>query len=144
MSTPTMPEPFATIHDAITDKLATEGITCYDHLPLELYGVPSAYLSAQDVTAAEYRADQGELLIGYASYSLKYFVSLEQDARIAWNQAYDGVRSVYRAFAGASLGGRVRDARVERVSIDPVEMGSNRRPMLLVEATVLIKPAQYS
>jgi hypothetical protein len=144
MTTPAMPEPFATIHAAVAAKLLTEGITCHDHLPLELYGSPSAYLTATDAQAGSYRSDQGELLIGLIPYSLKYFVSLEGDPQVAWAQAYSGARAMYRAFAAASLGGAVRDARIDRVSFDPVEMGSNRRPMLLVEASVLIKPTQYA
>lgn len=143
MSTPTMPEPFATIHAGIAAQLLAEGITCYDHLPLELYGAPSAYLTATDMTAGYMKAGQGELLIGMVPYSLKYFVSLEGDPRVAWAQAYSGVRSMYRAFANATLDGAVRDLAFERVSIDPVEMGANRRPMLLVEATLQVKPGQY-
>lgn len=143
MADPTMPEPFATIQSAIAAKLLVEGITCYDHLPLELYGVPSAYLSVTDAVPDYGRADQGELTIGQVPYSLKYFVSLEGDERVATMQAYSGVRAIYRAFTGATLGGLVRDARIERVAVDMVEFGTNRRPMLLVEATLQIRPRQY-
>lgn len=143
MATPTMPEPFATIHAAVSAKLLVEGMTCYDHLPLELYGVPSAYLTVTDALPDYGRADQGELTIGQVPYSLKYFVSLEGDERVATMQAYSGVRSIYRAFTGASLGGLVRDARIDRVTVDMVEFGTNRRPMLLVEASLQIKPRQY-
>lgn len=138
-----MPEPFATIQTAIIDKLADESITCHDHHPLELYGVPSAYLQAQDALADYERADQGEVKIGKVPYSLRYYVSLEQDPKVAHEQAYEGVRKIYRAFAGATLGGMVKDARVERISIDPVVFGNENRPMLLVEATVEVKPASY-
>lgn len=139
-----MPEPFATIEAAIIARLDTEGVKCYDHQPLELYGVPSAYLQVTDAVPDYARADQGEVSIGLVSYSLKYFVSLEGDERIATIQANAGVRAVYRAFAAASLGGSVRDARIERVSIDPVEFGRDRRPMLLVEAMVQVKPRAYA
>lgn len=141
MST-TMPEPFKTIQEAIVAELAAVGMTCYDHLPLELYGVPSAYLSATDAQASYGRSDQGELTIGQVPYSLKYFVSLEGDERVATVQAYAGVAAIYSAFTDASLSGRVRDARIEACSIDMVEFGKNARPMLLVEATLQIKPTQ--
>lgn len=139
----TMPEPFASIQTAIVAALATEDITCYDYEPLELFGAPSAYLRATDASADYGRAHQGELFIGLVPYSLKYFVSLERNERNATAQAYDGVRSMFSAFADATLGGAVRDIRVERVSIDPVEMGADRRPMLLVEASLQVRPAQY-
>jgi hypothetical protein len=139
-----MPEPFDTIQDAIVSKLLTEGITCYNHAPLELYGVPSAYLQATDATADYERADQGEVKIGAVSYTLRYYVSLEQDPLVAHEQAYSGVRSLFRAFAGATLGGVVKDARIMRTSIDPVEFGRDARPMLMVEADLSIKPASYS
>lgn len=139
-----MPEPFATIQSAIIAKLATESITCYDHHPLELYGVPSAYLQATDALPDYERADQGEVKIGMVPYLLRYYVSLEQDPKVAHEQAYEGVRKIYRAFAGARLNNTVLDARIERVAIDPVEVGSNARPMLLVEASVQIRPASYA
>jgi hypothetical protein len=138
-----MPEPFKTVQDAIISKLETEGITCYDHFPIELYGVPSAYLQAQDVMPDYQRADQGEVKIGSINFALRYFVSLEGDIRVAHVQAYEGIRKVYRAFSGATLGGVVRDAMIERVSIDPVELGASRRPMLLVETIVNIRPSSY-
>lgn len=139
-----MPEPFKTIQDAIVAKLLVEGITCYDHHPLELYGVPSAYLQASDALPDYERADQGEVKIGRVPYTLRYYVSLEQDPKVAHEQAYEGVRKIYRAFASATLGGTVRDAAIDRVSIDPVEMGSDGRPLFLVEATVSIRPASYA
>lgn len=141
MST-TMPEPFKTIQDAIIAELLAVGMTCYDHLPLELYGVPSAYLSATDAVTGYGRSDQGELTIGQIPYSLKYFVSLEGNERVAHVQAYEGVATIYSAFVDASLSGRVRDARIEACSIDMVEFGKNARPMLLVEASLVVKPGQ--
>lgn len=139
-----MPEPFATIQSAIIAKLSTESITCYDHHPIELYGVPSAYLQVTDALPDYERADQGEVKIGLVSYVLRYYVSLEQDPKVAHEQAYEGVRKFYRAFGGARLNNTVLDARIERISIDPVEFGRDARPMLMVEATVQIRPASYS
>lgn len=138
-----MPEPFKTVTETIISQLDTEGITCYDHHPIELYGVPSAYLQASDAMPDYERADQGEVKIGLLPFVLRYYVSLEQDVRVAHVQAYEGIRKIYRAFSGATLGGVVRDATIERVSLDPVEMSANRRPMLLVEAVVQIRPASY-
>jgi hypothetical protein len=138
-----MPEPFETIQDAIIAELADEGITCYNHHPIELYPIPSAYLQATDAHPDYERADQGEVKIGRIPYALRYYVSLEGSEEVAHEQAYEGVRKIYRAFAAAGLGGRVRDARIERVSIDPVEYGREGRPMLLVEASVEIRPTSY-
>lgn len=138
-----MPEPFDVIQDAIIAKLLTESITCYNHHPIELYGVPSAYLQVTDALPDYERADQGEVKIGKVAYTLRYYVSLEQDVMVAHEQAYEGIRKIYRACSTASLGGAVRDARIERVSIDPVEFGRDARPMLLVEATIECRPASY-
>jgi hypothetical protein len=143
MST-TMPEPFKTIQEAIVAALLAESITCYDHLPLELYGVPSAYLSATDTVADYMRSDQGEVKIGRVPYSLKYFVSLEGDERVATVQAYSGLRAIHRALAEATLDGSVRDVRIERTSVDMVEFGKQQRPMLLVEATLDVRPTSYA
>lgn len=139
-----MPEPFEAIQTAIIARLQAESITCYNHHPIELYGVPSAYLQAQDALPDYERADQGEVKIGKVPYSLRYYVSLEQDPLVAHEQAYEGIRKIFRAFSGALLGGAVKDARIERVSIDPVEYGAQARPMLLVEATVEVRPASYT
>jgi hypothetical protein len=139
-----MPEPFETIQDAIISRLSAESITCYNHAPLELYAVPSAYLQATDAIADYERADQGEVKIGRVNYVLRYYVSLEQDPMVAHEQAYEGIRKLYRAFAGATLSGTVKDARIERTSIDPVEFGRDARPMLMVEADLVIRPASYS
>lgn len=142
MST-TMPEPFATIQTAVIAQLLAQDITCYDHMPFELYGVPSAYLVPTDAQADYGRADQGEVAIGATTYALRYFVSLEGSERAASVQSLEGVRAIYRAFHDATLGGAVRDARIDRMSIDPVEFGRDARPMLMVEADITIKPRTY-
>lgn len=141
---PTMPEPFATVQGAIIDRLAAEGITAYDHRPVELYGVPSAYLVASDVAASYRRADQGEIGVGSVSYQLQYFVDFGESEQVATAVALSGVRSIFAALSGATLGGKVRDCTIESVRIDPIEWGAGRRPMLMVDVAVVVKPAQYS
>jgi hypothetical protein len=138
-----MPEPFKTVQDAIIARLAAQGITCYDHHPIELYGVPSAYLSVSDATAGYMRADQGEVLLGSIEYKLRYYASLEQSVQVAHAIIYSGMRSVMAAFNHSTLGGEVADASVERMAVDPVQSGPNNKPMLLLEVDVRVKPKQY-
>ena len=125
MATPTMPEPFATIHAAVEAKLLVEGVTCYDHLPLELYGVPSAYLTVTDALPDYGRADQGELAIGQVPYSLKYFVSLEGDERES--STVDAARAEIAAQVVA-LRDEMEASRVEWVirTLGPEEFGKVR------------------
>lgn len=140
-----MPEPFDTIQQAIITKLDAGSMKCYDHMPLELYATPSAYLQPTDAVPAYLTTGHGDVGIGEVPYALRYFVSLEQDPRRAWVVALDGVRAIYDAFEDTTLGGQVRSASLARgVSIDAVEMGKSSRPMLMVEAIVTVKPTQYA
>lgn len=141
---PTMPEPFATVQRAIIDRLADEGVTAFDHRPVELYGLPSAYLVAGDIAPSYMRADQGEVLIGSVSYALQFYVDFSDAEQVATAVALDGVRRIFAALSSATLGGKVRDCTIESVRIDPIEWGAARRPMLLVDVGVVVKPAQYS
>lgn len=144
MTTPAMPEPFDTIHTAIISRLLSEGITCYDHHPIELYGVPSAYLSVTDATPGYLRADQGELKLGQIEYKLRFYASLEQSVQVAHAIVYDAMRSVCAVFSSGTLGGVVKAAEITRMSVDPVQSGPNNRPMLLLEVDVSVKPTQYT
>lgn len=140
-----MPAPFSTIQTALKSKLQAQGLTVYEYHPVgSLPKVPAVYLQATDATADYMRADQGEVRIGEIAYKARYYVRLDKDARLAHEDAYFGVRRIMAALGDASLGGVVRDVRLERVSIDPVQMESDQRPMLLVEADLVVKPAQYT
>lgn len=140
-----MPTPFGTIQSALRTKMEAQGLAVYEYHPVgSLPKVPAVYLQATDVTADYMRADQGEAAIGEINYKARYYVRLDKDARLAHEDAYLGVRRIMASLADASLGGLVRDARFERISIDMVQMESDQRPMLLVEADVIVKPAQYS
>ncbi len=143
MSTPAMPEPFAAVQAAIISRLLAEGITCYDHHPIELCGVPSAYLSVTDAMPGYLRADQGELKLGQLDYKLRFYASLEQSVQVAHAIVYDAMRSVCAVFSSGTLGGVVKEASIERMSVDPVQSGPNNRPMLLLEVDVRVKPTQY-
>lgn len=141
---PAMPEPFATVQNAIIDRLAGEGVTAYDHRPIELYGLPSAYLVAGDIAPAYMRADQGKIGVGSITYQLQFYVDFGESEQVATAVALDGVRRIFAALGSATLGGKVRDCAIDSVRIDPVEWGASRRPMLLVDVGVRVKPAQYS
>lgn len=141
----TFVEPFKTIQDAIISVLDDEGITCYDYHPVDgLMPVPSAYLTPADIAADYERSDQGEIMIGRVDYKLRYYVSLEGDAQVAYQQIASGARSVMAAFASNLLGGEVRSASIERMAIDPVSQQSNGRPMLLLECDITIRPGVYA
>lgn len=144
MSTPSMPEPFKTVQDAIIAKLADDGITCHDHRPVELYGVPSAYLVAADVGADYMRAAQGEVGIGSVTYRLQYFVDFAESEQVATAVALGGVRKIFAALAAGTLGGKVRACEITDCRIDPIEWGAGRRPMLMVDVGVMVRPAQYA
>lgn len=140
-----MPMPFSAIQAALKTKMQAQGLTVYDYHPVgHLPKVPAVYLQATDVTADYMRADQGEVRIGQVNYKARYYVRLDKDARLAHEDAYLGLKRMMAALLDASLGGVVRDARFERMSIDPVQMESDQRPMLLVEADLVIIPAQYT
>lgn len=140
-----MPTPFSTIQTALKTKMQAQGLTVYEYHPVgSLPKVPAVYLQATDVAADYMRADQGEVRIGEISYKARFYVRLDKDARLSHEDAYLGVKRMMAALRDASLGGAVRDARLERISIDPVQMESDQRPMLLVEADLTIRPAQYT
>jgi len=138
-----MPEPFDTIQQAIIAKLALEGVTCYDHQPASLYGTPSAYLVVTDAPPDYRRSDQGEIAIGSVSYSLRYYVDFSDGEQVAYAVAYTGIRKLYAGLSSGTLGGSVRACEIQRVDVDPVEFGANQRPMLLVEFSLVVRPAQY-
>ena len=79
-------------------------------------------------------------MIGRVDYKLRYYVSLEGDAQVAYQQIASGARSVMAAFASNLFGGEVRSASIERMAIDPVSQQSNGRPMLLLECDITIRP----
>lgn len=140
-----MPTPFSTIQTALKTKLTAQGLSVYEYHPVgSLPKVPAVYLQATDATADYLRTDQGEAMIGEVAYKARYYVRLDKDARLAHEDAYLGVKRIVAALSDASLGGLVRDARLERISIDPVQMESDQRPMLMVEADLVIRPAQYT
>ena len=140
-----MPTPFSTIQSALKTKMQAQGLTVYEYHPVgNLPKVPAVYLQATDVTADYMRANQGEVRIGEISYKARYYVRLDKDAKLSHEDAYLGVRRIMASLLDASLGGKVRDVRLERISIDPVQMESDQRPMLLVEADLVVKPAQYA
>lgn len=140
-----MPTPFSTIQTALRAKLEAQGLAVYEYHPVgSLPKVPAVYLAATDVTADYMRADQGEVKIGEVAYKARYYVRLDKDARLSHEDAYLGVKRIMAALGDASLGGVVRDTRLERVTIDPVQMESDQRPMLLVEADLVVKPIAYT
>lgn len=140
-----MPTPFSTIQAALKTKLQAQGLTVYEYHPMaSLPKVPAAYLQVTDATADYMRADQGELKLGEVLYKIRYYVRLDKDARLAHEDAYLGIKRIAAALTDATLGGEVRDARLDRISLDPVQMESDQRPMLLVECDLSIKPAQYT
>lgn len=140
-----MPTPFSTIQTALKTKMQAQGLSVYEYHPVaSLPKVPAVYLQATDVVADYMRADQGEVRIGEISYKARFYVRLDKDARLAHEDAYLGLKRIMAALGDASLGGAVRDARLERISIDPVQMESDQRPMLLVEADLVVRPAQYT
>lgn len=140
-----MPTPFSTIQTALKTKMQAQGLSVYEYHPVaSLPKVPAVYLQATDVVADYMRADQGEVRIGEISYKARFYVRLDKDARLAHEDAYLGLKRIMAALRDASLGGAVRDARLERISIDPVQMESDQRPMLLVEADLVVRPAQYT
>lgn len=141
----TMPAPFSTIQSALKTKLQAQGLSVYEYHPVgSLPKVPAVYLQATDVAANYMRSDQGDLKIGEVNYKARYYVRLDKNARLAHEDAYIGVRRMMAALADTTLGGKVRDVRLERMSIDPVQMESDQRPMLLVEVDLVIKPGQYT
>lgn len=140
-----MPAPFSTIQTALKTKLVAQGLSVYEYHPAgHLPKVPAVYMQASDAIPDYMRVDQGEVKLGEISYKLYYYTRLDKDARLAHEDAYLGVKRIVAALSDASLGLKVRDARIERVSIDMVQMESDQRPMLLVEADLTIKPAQYA
>lgn len=140
-----MPTPFSTIQTALKTKMQAQGLSVYEYHPVgSLPKVPAVYLQATDASADYMRADQGDVRLGEISYKARYYVRLDKDARLAHEDAYLGVKRIVASLSDASLGGAVRDARIVRVSIDPVQMESDQRPMLMVEADLVVKPAQYS
>ena len=140
----TFVEPFETIQQAILAELSDEGITAYDHFPIELYPIPSAYLMASDILPDYARSDQGEVAIGRVDYSLRYFVPFDGDPLVAHRLVLEGARKVFRAVASATLANRVQGVSVDRVSIDPVQNASNDRPMLLLEVVLQVRPGHYA
>lgn len=140
-----MPTPFSTVQNALKTKLEAQGLAVYLYHPVaSLPKVPAVYLQATDVVADYMRADQGEIKIGEINYKARYYVRLDKDALLAHEDAYLGVKRIMAALGDASLGGKVRDIRLERVTLDPVQMESDQRPMLLVEADLVVRPAQYT
>lgn len=140
----TFVEPFETIQQAILTKLAAEGVTAYDHLPIELYPIPSAYLMAADIVPDYARSDQGEVAIGRVDYTLRYFVPFDGDPLVAHRLVLEGARKVMRAVSSATLGMEVQGASVDRMSIDPVQDATNDRPMLLLEVVLQVRPGHYT
>jgi hypothetical protein len=141
----TMPEPFKTVQDAIIDSLEDQGIGGVDYMPVTLSKVPGSYLSVTDVEVVNAgHADQGELRVGMIRYELNYYVRFDGEPRIATVNALTGVDSIIAACESATLGGRVRDCKIDRISVDPVQMANDQRKMLLVQATLLVRPAPYA
>lgn len=140
-----MPTPFSTIQTALKTKLAAQGLSVYEYHPVgHLPKVPAVYMQATDAVPDYMRADQGEVKLGEIAYKLYYYVRLDKDALLAHEDAYLGVKRIAAALGDASLGMKVRDARMERIAIDMVQMESDQRPMLMVEVDVVVKPATYS
>lgn len=140
-----MPTPFSTIQTALRAKLEAQGLSVYEYHPAgHLPKVPAVYMQATDATPDYMRADQGEVKLGEIAYKIYYYTRMDKDARLAHEDAYLGIKRIVAALSDASLGLKVRDARLERVSLDMVQMDSDQRPMLMVEADLTIKPAQYT
>lgn len=140
-----MPTPFSTIQSALRSKLEAQSLSVYEYHPAgHLPKVPAVYMQATDAVPDYMRADQGEVKLGEIAYKLYYYVRLDKDARLAHEDAYLGVKRIAAALGDASLGMKVRDARMERIAIDMVQMESDQRPMLMVEVDLVVKPAAYS
>lgn len=140
-----MPTPFSTIQTALKTKLVAQGLSVYEYHPAgHLPKVPAVYMQATDAVPDYMRADQGEVKLGEIAYKLYYYVRLDKDARLAHEDAYLGVKRIAAALSDASLGMKVRDARMERISVDMVQMESDQRPMLMVEVDLVVKPATYT
>ena len=137
-------EPFESIHDALKTRFTAEGVTAFDYHPVALRDPNGVYMQVADVLADVSRADQGELEIGQVQYKLRYYARLDKDPREAHRDAYAFLHKAYAVFADASLGGAVRDARLDRASIDPVQLNMSDRPMLMVELDATIRPRHYA
>lgn len=140
-----MPAPFSTIQLALRTKLEAQGLSVYEYHPAgHLPKVPAVYMQATDAVPDYMRADQGEVKLGEIAYKLYYYTRLDKDARLSHEDAYLGVRRIMKALGDATLGGVVRDTRLERMSIDMVQMESDQRPMLMVEVDLVAKPGAYT
>lgn len=140
-----MPTPFSTIQSALKTKMQAQSLSVFEYHPVgNLPKVPAIYLQAVDAVPDYFQVDQGELQIGEIDYKIRYYVRLDKDARLAHEDAYLGMKRVFASFTDATLGGKVRDARITRSSIDMVQLDNDQRPLLLVEIDATIKPGRYT
>ena len=139
-------EPFSRIQSALIDVLGDAGIDCYDYPPVELRKADAAYLSVTDVYATRGgRHDQGDARIGSVRYEISHFVRLDGDPRKAYARAYADADKIMQALSSATLGGRVADCRLDdRIGIDPVNVGREQRPAIMVQAVVIVSPGAYT
>ena len=136
-------EPFDTIQKAIIGRCSAAGLTVYPYLSLSPT-VGSGYLHFNQPRPEQMRADQGETRIGLVVYQLHVYESLLNDPLEAQKRTSMVCARVYKAFADASLGGKVRDARIDQMTVDAVQLAQGDKPAMLVDATLHVRPAPHT
>lgn len=131
---------WTTIDDAVIAALAAAGITCYDHEGPALSKVPCATFVPESPEVGYLNADQG-YGIGKIGYKLRFYVSLEKDARLAWRHMKEGIAAIVAALGSArDLGGAVRSVELGTGRVSPVRTIEGGRRELMCEWPVDVIP----
>lgn len=131
---------WTTIDDAVIAALATADVTCYDHEGPALSKVPCATFVPEEPQTGYLNNDQG-YGIGRVGYKLRYYVSLEKDARLAWLQMKAGIAAIVAAIGNArDLDGAVRSIELGNGRISPVRTIEGGRRELMCEWPVDVTP----
>lgn len=128
------------IDTAVKAALAAQQITCYEYEGPALSKVPCATFVPDDPEIGYMGSDQ-RFGLGSIGYKLRYYVSLEKDAKLAWTQMKDGITAIITALGNdRDLGGAVRDLDLRAGRIAPVRTLEGGRRELMCEFDVTVKP----
>lgn len=131
---------WTTIDDAVIACIATAGFTCYPYEGPTLSQVPCVTFVPEDVDQGYLGNDQG-FGIGKVGFKLRFYVSMEKDARLAWMQMKQGVAQIVAALgADRHLGGAVRSFELGQGRISPVRTLDGGRRELMCEWPLDVTP----
>lgn len=129
---------FSDIDDAFVTQFAAQGVTLYPYESPALRKVPCATLVPETLESAETHQRLG---YGSIEYKLRYYVALQKDSRLAFDDLKDGAVVVMNALGDPTLGGAIAGMSWRQARAVPiVEPGERGRRLLMWEYDVVVRP----